>query len=84
MSKGSKSHKAEFGGDTIIRFDDVSFEYSQSKPILEEAGFNVRKGTKITIDAVTGPMFNLQNAFEGDLIQAQPTEPTQPAPCREN
>jgi hypothetical protein len=38
------------------------------------------KGTKITIDAVTGPMFNLQNAFEGDLIQAQPTEPTQPSP----
>lgn len=39
------------------------------------------KDTKITIDAVTGPMFNLHNAFEGDLIPAQPTEP---APCREN
>jgi hypothetical protein len=28
--------------------------------------------SKITIDAVTGPMLNLSNAFEGDIIRAQP------------
>jgi len=30
------------------------------------------KGSKITIDAVTGSMFNQANQFEGNLIQAQP------------
>ncbi|MDB5238718.1 MAG: transporter family protein ATP-binding cassette, subfamily er 3 [Candidatus Parcubacteria bacterium] len=54
MAKGSKSTSREFGGDTIIRFDEVSFEYGQNKPILDEASFTVRTGTKITIMGQNG------------------------------
>jgi ATPase subunit of ABC transporter with duplicated ATPase domains len=54
MAKGSKSTRNEFGGDTIIRFEDVSFEYGQNKPILDEASFTVRAGTKITIMGQNG------------------------------
>ncbi len=43
-----------FTGDTIIRFEDVSFEYSPNKPILEEVSFNVRRGTKVTIMGQNG------------------------------
>lgn len=54
MSKGGKSTRNEFGGDTIIRFDEVSFEWGQNKPILDEASFTVRAGTKITIMGQNG------------------------------
>ncbi len=54
MAKGSKSHKADFSGDTIIRFDEVSFEHGQNKPILDEASFTVRTGSKITIMGQNG------------------------------
>ena len=54
MSKGSKSTRNDFGGDTIIRFEDVSFEYGHGKPILDEAAFTVRRGTKITIMGQNG------------------------------
>ncbi len=40
--------------EVIIRFDDVSYEYGPNKPILEEASFSVRKGTKITIMGQNG------------------------------
>ncbi|MEI6305046.1 MAG: ATP-binding cassette domain-containing protein [Candidatus Taylorbacteria bacterium] len=54
MSNNNRSSKTEFSGETIIRFDDVSFEYGQNKPILDEVGFTVRKGTKITIMGQNG------------------------------
>ena len=50
----SKSVKNEFSGDTIIRFEDVSFEYGHNKPILDEASFTVRRGTKITLMGQNG------------------------------
>jgi ATPase subunit of ABC transporter with duplicated ATPase domains len=31
-----KSGRPDFSGDTIIRFDEVSFEYGHNKPILDE------------------------------------------------
>src|SRR5271168_5270316 len=40
--------------EVIIRFDTVSFEYSPNKPILDEATFSVRKGSKITIMGQNG------------------------------
>ncbi len=46
--------KPSFSGDTIIRFDEVSFEYGHNKPILEEVGFTVRRGTKITLMGQNG------------------------------
>src|SRR3989344_525447 len=54
MSKNGKSNQTEFSGDTIIRFDDVSFEYGHSKPILNEVSFTVRRGTKITLMGQNG------------------------------
>lgn len=46
--------RKSFSGDTIIRFEDVSFEYGQNKPILDEVNFTVRRGTKITIMGQNG------------------------------
>lgn len=40
--------------EVIVRFDDVSFEYSHIKPILEEVSFSLRKGAKITIMGQNG------------------------------
>jgi ATP-binding cassette subfamily F protein 3 len=40
--------------ETIIRFENVSFEYGPNKPILVEVDFNVRRGTKITIMGQNG------------------------------
>lgn len=39
---------------TIVRFDEVSFEYGHAKPILEAVDFNVRRGSKITIMGQNG------------------------------
>lgn len=43
-----------FSGDTIIRFEEVSFEWGHNKPILNEVSFNVRKGSKVTIMGQNG------------------------------
>lgn len=40
--------------ETLIRFDNLSFEYNANKPILEEASFGIRKGAKITIMGQNG------------------------------
>jgi ATPase subunit of ABC transporter with duplicated ATPase domains len=54
MAKSSKQTKEAFSGDTIIRFEDVSFEYGQNKPILDDVSFTVRRGTKVTIMGQNG------------------------------
>ncbi len=41
-------------GDTIVRFDKVSFNYGHNKPILEEVDFSVRRGMKVTIVGQNG------------------------------
>ncbi len=38
----------------ILRFEDVSFEYGQDKPILDEVSFTVRENSKITIMGQNG------------------------------
>ena len=40
--------------ETILRFEDVSFEYNPNKPILEEVTFSLRAGNKITIMGQNG------------------------------
>lgn len=40
--------------EVIMRFNDVSYEYSAVKPILEEVSFSIRKGSKITIMGQNG------------------------------
>ncbi|MEY2664281.1 MAG: hypothetical protein RIT04_89, partial [Candidatus Parcubacteria bacterium] len=54
MAKKDKGAQNNFAGDTVIRFEDVSFEYGQNKPILEEVSFTVRRGTKVTIMGQNG------------------------------
>ncbi len=41
-------------GDTIVRFEDVSFEYGHNHPILDEVSFGIRRGSKITIMGQNG------------------------------
>src|SRR3989344_2014551 len=42
------------GNNTVVRFEDVSFEYGHAKPILEEVNFSVREGAKITLMGQNG------------------------------
>ncbi len=41
-------------GNVIIRFSDVSFSYSEKKPLMEEASFSIRENSKITIMGQNG------------------------------
>lgn len=41
-------------GESIIRFEKVSFEYGHNKPILEEVDFSIRRGMKMTIMGQNG------------------------------
>ncbi|WKZ27245.1 MAG: ATP-binding cassette domain-containing protein [Candidatus Paceibacterota bacterium] len=41
-------------GESIIRFEKVSFEYGHKKPILSEVDFSIRRGAKITIMGQNG------------------------------
>jgi len=40
--------------DTLLRFEDVSFEYGHNHPILNETNFSIRRGTKNTIMGQNG------------------------------
>ncbi|HEY4482941.1 MAG TPA: ABC-F family ATP-binding cassette domain-containing protein [Candidatus Paceibacterota bacterium] len=40
--------------DSVVSFEDVTFEYGVTKPILEEANFNIRRGSKITVMGQNG------------------------------
>lgn len=42
------------GDETIIRFKEVSFEWSFNKPILNEVSFSVRRNSKITLMGQNG------------------------------
>ncbi len=41
-------------GETIARFEDVSFGYSEQKPILDEVSFSIRRGAKLTLMGQNG------------------------------
>ena len=41
-------------GNVILRFENVSFSYTDDKPILDEANFSVREDAKITIMGQNG------------------------------
>ena len=40
--------------NVIVRFNKVSFEYGHNKPILNEADFSIRRGSKITLMGQNG------------------------------
>ncbi|MEK7508220.1 MAG: ATP-binding cassette domain-containing protein [Patescibacteria group bacterium] len=41
-------------GEVVLRFNNVSFDFGHNKPILHEADFSVRKGSKITLMGQNG------------------------------
>ena len=41
-------------GEIIMRFDDVSFEHSSMRPILDEVNFTVRRGLKVALMGQNG------------------------------
>ena len=41
-------------GETILTFNEVSFEFGHNKPILTEVDFTVRKGAKLTLMGQNG------------------------------
>jgi len=40
--------------DTVVSFEQTSFEYGHNKPILDEVDFAVRRGTKVTLMGQNG------------------------------
>ena len=40
--------------EVIARFDDVTFEYVEKKPVLEEASFSIRRKAKLTLMGQNG------------------------------
>ncbi len=40
--------------ETIVKFNNVSFEWESNKPILDGADFSVRRGSKITLMGQNG------------------------------
>lgn len=40
--------------NVVLRFDNVDYEYIEKKPVLTEASFSIRKGTKITLMGQNG------------------------------
>lgn len=54
--------------DVLLRFDGVTFEYVDRKPVLDEASFSVRKGAKITLMGQNGAgKSTLFGLIKGDL-----------------
>lgn len=41
-------------GNVLIRFDEVDFDFGHNKPILHEANFSVRRGSKIALMGQNG------------------------------
>ncbi len=52
MSKNDKP--VNISRETILGFDEVSFEFGHNKPILDEVSFSVRKGMKVTLMGQNG------------------------------
>jgi ATPase subunit of ABC transporter with duplicated ATPase domains len=53
MSKNDKQQNT-IPKDTLLSFDEVSFEFGHNKPILDEVSFSVRRGMKVTLMGQNG------------------------------
>ncbi len=42
------------GGEVVLRFEDVTFNYSENKPVLYESSFVIRRGAKLTLMGPNG------------------------------
>jgi ATPase subunit of ABC transporter with duplicated ATPase domains len=50
----SKEKKENTKTETIVRFENVSFEWGVNKPILEDVSFTIRRGMKFTLMGQNG------------------------------
>lgn len=41
-------------GESVLKFDEVTYSHVKNKPIIEEASFSIRKGAKITLMGQNG------------------------------
>lgn len=54
--------------EVILRFNEVNFEYIHKKPILSEASFSVRRGSKVTLMGQNGAgKSTIFGLIKGDL-----------------
>lgn len=54
--------------EVVLRFSDVTFEYLEKKPVLDEVSFSVRQGAKITLMGQNGAgKSTLFNLIKGNL-----------------
>ena len=54
--------------EVVLRFDEVTFEYVDKKPVLKEASFSIRKGAKFTLMGQNGAgKSTIFNLIKGDL-----------------
>jgi ATPase subunit of ABC transporter with duplicated ATPase domains len=60
--------------NVILRFDNVTFEYEERKPVLDEVCFSVRKGAKITLMGQNGS--GKSTIFKLTTKELKPTEGT--------
>lgn len=57
------------GGEVVLRFEDVTFNYSENKPVLLESNFVIRRGAKLTLMGQNGAgKSTLFSMITGDLI----------------
>ena len=56
------------GGEVVLRFEDVTFNYSENKPVLLESSFVIRRGAKLTLMGPNGAgKSTLFSMITGDL-----------------
>lgn len=54
--------------EVVLRFDEVTFEYIHKKPILKDASFSIRSGSKFTLMGQNGAgKSTIFNLIKGDL-----------------
>jgi len=54
--------------EVVLRFDEVIFEYIHKKPILKDASFSIRSGSKFTLMGQNGAgKSTIFNLIKGDL-----------------
>lgn len=56
------------GGEVVLRFEDVTFNYTENKPVLLESSFVIRRGAKLTLMGQNGAgKSTLFSMIMGDL-----------------
>ncbi len=56
------------GGEVVLRFEDVTFNYNENKPVLLESNFVIRRGAKLTLMGQNGAgKSTLFSMIMGDL-----------------